>query len=94
MPAPFPPKDPLAVLDYALDWSAWLQAGETLSTATVTADAGLTVQASPAPGINGSKVVWWLSGGTAGTTYGIEVEVTTSQNRTDRRSLSVFVEQR
>jgi hypothetical protein len=92
--APFPPKDPTAVLDYALDWSLWLQTGETLSTATVTPSAGITVQGSPAPGISGTKVVWWMGGGTAGQTYVVTVTVTTSQGRTDTRSLTVFVEPR
>lgn len=91
MASAYPPKDPAAILDYAFDWAAWLAVGETLSSFTLTADAGITIQTSPAAAISGTKVVWWLAGGAAGTFYNLYLTITTNQGRTDRRTLQVEV---
>ena len=92
------PKDPQAVLDYAFDWSGWLAAAETISTATVTASGtGLVVGTGPtppAPAIVAGVVTYWLSGGTVGTTYDVTCHITTSQGRTDDRTDQIEVRQR
>lgn len=77
-------KHPSEVLDYSLDFDAWLVGAEALSAITsVTVGSGLTLgTGGQAPAISGTTVVWWLSGGTTGTTYAIEVIVTTSGGRT------------
>jgi hypothetical protein len=77
-------KHPAEVVDYALDFAGWLVGAETLATLTsCTATTGLTVAGSPtAPAISGDTVVFWLSGGTSGTTYRVEVVVVTSGGRT------------
>lgn len=86
----FPDKHPDAIVDYEFDWSTWLAAGDTISTATVTADAGLTVDSSEIS--SGSAVVkFWLSGGTAGRFYRLSCRVTTAQSRTDVRTRSIHV---
>ena len=91
-------KDPQAVLDYAQDWSAWLAAGETISTATATASGtGLVVGSGPTPpavAIVAGVVTYWLSGGTVGTAYDVVVHITTSQGRTDDRTDKFNVVQR
>jgi hypothetical protein len=84
-------KDPSDVLDYQVDWSKWLQAGETLVSRTVTPDTGITVDSSV---LGVDKVTIWLSGGTIGNTYRIGCRVTTSQGRTAERSLRIQVEER
>lgn len=84
-------KDPAAVLDYTFNWSAWLVAGDTLSTATVLADTGLTVASTS---IVGQTVTAWLSGGEAGASYRVTCQVQTSGGRTDERSIVVEVAQR
>lgn len=84
-------KDPDAVLDYGFDWTAWLEAGETIATSTWTADEGITVGDS-AIGTGTTKV--WLSGGTDGTEYLVTNEITTSAGRTDDRSIRVIVRER
>lgn len=84
-------KDPSATLDFTWNWAAWLVTGDTLSTATVTADTGLTV-ASHA--IVGQTVTAWLSGGEAGTSYRATCQVTTTGGRVDERSIVVEVAQR
>lgn len=84
-------KDPNAVLDYKVDWSDWLAAGETLSTSTWTVQSGLTKDSES----NTTTVsTVWLSGGTAGTTYTAAVRITTNQSRTDDRTIEIRVEQR
>lgn len=84
-------KDPSAVLDYTLDWSAWLQAGETISSSTWTVPAGLTKNSESG---NGETSTVWLSGGTAGADYVVTCEVTTSEGRVDQRSLEIRCRER
>lgn len=76
-------KHPAEVVDYALDFAGWLVGEETLATLTsCTATTGLTVGSSPAAAISGDTVVFWLTGGTSGTTYQVAVVVVTSGGRT------------
>lgn len=87
MPNPFT-ADPDSVLDYSVDWTAWLAEGETITSYTFTADTGLTVVSdSEADGV----VTVWLTGGTAGRRYKVECQVTTDQDRTDERSFFLKV---
>lgn len=97
-------KDPNAILDYTFDWKAatngtegaqgdWLAAGETISTRTITAGAGITVDSSSLTDANTSVTVW-LSGGTADTDYTVACKITTSAARTDERTITVRVRQR
>lgn len=76
-------KDPDAVLDYAFDWTDWLEDGETISSHTVTVETGLTKDSdSESSGV----VTVWLSGGTADETYTVACKITTNGGRTDERS--------
>jgi len=85
-------KDPSAVLDWAFDWNdtskPWLATGESISSYTITADTGITVETdSEASG----KVTVWLSGGTAGINYKVACKITTSAGRTDERTIWIKV---
>ena len=95
------PKDPNDVLDYKFDFapltnavdgalSNWLAAGETISTKTVTADTGITIDSSSITDTNTSVTVW-LSGGTAYTDYTITCKIVTSASRTVEKSILVEV---
>jgi len=95
-------KDPDAILDYKFDWKAktnlsgntdWLESGETISSFTITAASGLTVDSSALSDTNTSVTVW-LSGGTDGTTYDLACKIVTSLGRTDERTASISVEER
>lgn len=86
-------KDPSAVLDYKFDWSSWLATGETISSHTITADTGITVDSSSLTDTNTSVTVW-LSGGTAETSYTVTCQVVTSASRTDERSITIRVKDR
>ncbi len=97
-------KDPSAVLDYKFDWKAnshgvagadgdWLGTTETISTKTITATTGITVDSSSLTDSNTSVTVW-LSGGTAGSTYTVACKIVTAAGRTDERSIIVRVQDR
>ena len=100
------PKDPEAKLDYAWDWSDWLDAtttpNESIIAHTVTVPTGLTLDSSMVSnGVNtagvtitNSQVTAWISGGTVGTTYRVECLITTTAGRTDERSLWITVQER
>jgi hypothetical protein len=84
-----PWKDPNSTLDYSMDWSGWLDDGETITSQQVTADpAGLTVSnVSGASGV----VRWRLAGGTVGTVYYVTVRVTTSVGQIDDRTVRIRI---
>lgn len=83
--------DPQARLDYTWDWSSWLAAGETITTATVAPVDGLTISgASTAAG----KVSVWISGGTTGQHYRVTCHIVTSAGREDDRTHSLYCSHR
>jgi len=94
-----PLKDPSAVLDYVFDWTEWLATGETIAVdsetgeklITITADTGITVDSSTE---DTGKVTVWLSGGTAGINYKVACLITTTEGRTDERTIWIKVVER
>lgn len=87
-----PPKDPAAILRHGIDWSAWLDHDETISTRTVVpAQDGITVdQLSDENGI----VTYRISGGKAGKNYIVTCRITTNTGRSDERSVRYPVRER
>ena len=79
-------KDPGAVLDYTINWSAWLPDGDTLVDATATATSGLTVDSVSR---TTTQTTVWLSGGVAGNSYDVTVRVTTNGGRIDERTIAI-----
>ena len=101
-------KDPQAELDYTWDWRAltngndtspdatdWLESGETITSHTVTAESGLTVDSSSLTD-SSTSVTAWLSGGTVGQHYLVvcHIETSNATSRKDDRTLKVNVKQR
>ncbi len=98
-------KDPAARLDYKFDWRAdtnnhdpaassdYLAAGETISSATVTADTGITVDTDSITDTNTSVTVW-LTGGTDGEDYEVVCQIETSDSRTDQRTITIQCRER
>ncbi|WP_432112857.1 hypothetical protein [Streptomyces sp. S1] len=84
-------KDPQAVLDWAFNWSRWLSEDESISSATVTVDAGLTKDSQSN---DTGTVTVWLSGGTLGVTYKVACRITTNQGRTDERTIGIRITDR
>jgi hypothetical protein len=83
--------DPNAVLDYTVDWSDWLVAGDTIISRVVTAPAGITKNSDS---FTTTTVTAWMTGGTVGSRYEIIYHVTTANGRQDDRTLTLNVQQR
>lgn len=86
-------KDPDAKLDYSIDWSSWLPAGDTISAVAWTAT-GVTVSASPAPSHASGIATVWLEGGTKGEDATVTCRVTTTAGRIDDRTIRISVRER
>jgi hypothetical protein len=90
-------KDPNAVLDYSIDWTDWLLAAAPDDTIQIhqvilQADTDLVVEQSAVVG--GTRVTFWLSGGTAGTTERVVCRITTVDGRVDDRSVWLKIKER
>lgn len=83
-------KDPEAILDYPIDWSAWLD-GDTIATSTWVAEDGITIDSDTN---TATTAVVWLSGGTLGMTYRITNHIVTAGGREDDRTITVKAYQR
>ena len=83
-------KDPDAILDYALNWTKWLE-GDTISTGTWTIDAGPTIASQ---NVSGGIVTMFLSGGADGVSYAARCRITTTGGRTDDRTIQIQVRER
>ena len=83
--------DPDAVLDYPVDWSDWLPEGDTIESATVTAEVGVTVGTVD---VTSPVVTAWISGGTVGATYDVTYHIVTAEGREDDRSITLVVKER
>jgi hypothetical protein len=80
-------KDPQAVLDYRVDWSAWL-AGDTIVASTWILETGITNDLDT---YNATTAVIWLSGGTLGEIYTVTNRITTALGRIDDRTFLVEI---
>ena len=84
-------KDPVAVLDYSIEWSKWL-AGDQIQTSTWTVS-DPAIEAGNDSTI-ATRTTVWLSGGIAGQSYTVTNRITTSGGRTDERSFDIQVQER
>lgn len=84
-------KDPYAVLDYSLDWTNWMPSGDTITSISVTADAGITIDSSTNTDYIATA---YISGGTAGTIYNIEFKIVTTNGLQDSRNFRIKVIER
>lgn len=82
-----------ANLDYAFNWTDWLEAGETIASYELTVETGIT-KVSDSLVDGGKRVVVWLSGGTLGERYTIDCVITTqggSGVRIDPRRMEIEI---
>ena len=73
-------KQPAEVLDYAIDLTQWLASGDYAISYTTTGDAGITIDSTLITDA-GKGIRVWLSGGTSGVKYKIQVLFTTDAGR-------------
>lgn len=81
-------KDPDAVLDYSINWSSWLVAGDTIVTSTWAADDGITIDSDSN---TTTATTVWLSGGGAGESYDVTNHIVTDDGREDDRTITILV---
>lgn len=80
-------KDPDAILDYMIDWTAWL-GSDTISSSTWTVTTGITKVSS----VNTTTTATvWLSGGTLAATYNVTNRIVTAGGRTDDRTIVIRI---
>ena len=84
-------KDPQAVLDYEVDWSDWLEGGDTISASEWTAPDGITIEEDSN---TTTTATVWLSGGTAGEIYDVVNGISTNGGRDDDRTIRIVVKQK
>lgn len=83
--------DPNAVLNYTFDWSDWLDDGDTINSATVTASTGLIVD-STTVGTTAVTVVISTDGSLGA--RGLKCSITTAAGLQEDRTEQLNVEQR
>lgn len=69
---------PGALLDFTIDWSGWLEEGDSISASSWTVPAGLS---SSSPSSDDDSATVWLTGVTAGETYTVINQITTAAGR-------------
>ncbi len=90
-------KDPAAVIDYVIDWSAsYLESGEQITASSwfilpqgEVNDLAIDYIPPPAAGL----VSVFVAKGVAGRIYRLTNRITTDQGRTDERSLTLRIEE-
>jgi hypothetical protein len=82
-------KDPDAVLDYQIDWEAWLN-GDTIATSSWVVD-GVTLDSDANTNTTATA---WLSAGTADTIATATNSIVTAAGREDDRTLELHIEER
>lgn len=77
-----------AVLDYRIDWAAWLDT-DTISTSTwAEPTSGITIDSETE---TTTVATVWLSGGTAGQLYEVTNTIVTAAGRTEERTIQIEV---
>lgn len=89
-------QDPDASLDYSIDWTAWLQDGETITSSdwTITpTGVGALTEDSSANSTTDTTI--WVSGGVLGASYTVtnHIETSHSPGRVDDRSFVITIAQ-
>lgn len=86
------PKDPDGHMDYGIDWTNWLQSGETISEVEwEVSDSSITILDEDN---SGNVYAVMLSDGLAGRVYTLTCRVTTNQDRIEDRSMFVICSER
>lgn len=82
-------KQPAEVVDYDLDYTDWLTAGDNVVSSVITVDiVGLTIVSVL---INDPRVKIWVSGGTDKVTYKLTVTTTTDEGRVKQDEFKIKV---
>ena len=77
-----------AELDYEIDWSKWLETGDTIAASSWAALSGMTEVGTTHTTTTATIIV---SGGTIGVTYALVNTITTANGLVDHRTIGVTV---
>lgn len=80
-------RDYNSVLDWTIDWTDWLSAGETISTVGWTQTGTAVTLSNPTVDGTAKKATVTVSGGSENTMTAVRCTITTSAARTDARSV-------
>ena len=89
----WPDKDPEAIKDYAIDWTALLVGAEVIDTSTW----AITPVSTTSPLVDGTSSIVdgvttvWLSGGEEGVTYSVVNHIVTDRGMEDDRTIQIKV---
>ena len=84
-------KAPAEEIDYGVDWSAVLEAGDTITASTWSVPEGLT---KGAEGLTGATTKVFLSGGELDRSYDVVNVIETSGGRTYQETIRLYVRAR
>lgn len=71
-------KSPTDKKRYTIDYSDWLDSGETLDTVTYAVDAGTATVTDDSISGDGLTAIFFINGGAVGTDFNVAVQATTS----------------
>lgn len=82
-------KDPLAVLDYTIDWSDFLTDGDTIiASEWINASMDITIDSNT---FTSTTATAWVSGGITNNSYDLVNHITTVFGRENHRVISIFI---
>lgn len=81
-------KDPEAVLDYQVNWLAWLGSSDTIATSVWIVPSGIVKDSDTN---TTTTATIWLSSGEDGADYEIVNRITTASGREDDRTITIQV---
>jgi hypothetical protein len=82
--------DPNADLDYAVNWTAWLD-GDTIAASAWDVPTPLT---SDQAAFTATTATVWVQGGTAGVDYQVRNRITTAAGRVEDRTITLMVREK
>jgi hypothetical protein len=89
------PMAPASDLDYTIDWSDWLEPGETIAVSAWSVIGGPdTILLTRAQLLDGSVASVFAFGGVIGGLYTLKNTITTSDGRIDNRTIQLRCQQR
>lgn len=81
--------DPVAIKDFAIDWSEWLGDDDSIATSTWEVGAGAS---ATAPSVDGDVACVWIAGaGVPGDVVTVANTITTVGGRRDRRGFRIVL---
>jgi hypothetical protein len=84
-------KDPDSTLDYLVDWSDQIGAGDYIVSAAVSADPGITLHLQS---FTSATHTIWLRGGAVNNRYKVRSKIWTQGTRVDERTITIIVRER